>query len=99
MNSVTIYGSAGRLRVPIGGTLLYGKIGEPLRPATVPVELTCSWQVEASFVAAVRAARAGVPPEQRRVSPDFTEGFRYMKKVEAIHLSAWSGQAVKLEGF
>ncbi len=99
MNSVTIYGSAGRLRVPIGGTLLYGKTGDPLRPATVPVELTCGWQVEASFITAVRAARAGVPPQQRRVSPDFAEGLRYMKKVEAIHLSAWSGQAVKLEGF
>lgn len=98
MNSVTIYGSAGRLRVPVGGTLLYGKIGEPLGPATVPVELTCSWQVEVSFIAAVRAACAGAPPEQRRVSPDFTEGLRYMKKVEAIHLSAQTGQAVKVAG-
>jgi predicted dehydrogenase len=98
MNSVTIYGSAGRLRVPVGGTLMYGKIGEPLKPATVPVELTCDWVVEACFVAAVRAARAGAPPEQRRVSPDFVEGLRYMRKVEAIHLSAWSGQAVNLTG-
>lgn len=96
MNSVTIYGSAGRLRVPIGGALLYGKIGEPLKPAAVPVELTCDWQVEASFIAAVRAARAGVEADQRRVSPDFVEGVRYMKKMEAIHLSAQSGQAVKV---
>jgi predicted dehydrogenase len=98
MNSVTIYGSAGRLRVPVGGTLLYGKIGEPLKPATVPVELTCSWQVESSFITAVRAAQTGVPPQERRVSPDFAEGLRYMMKVEAIHLSAQTGQAVKVAG-
>lgn len=96
MNSVTIYGSAARLRYPIGGQLLFGKIGEPLKPAVVPKELTCSWQVEASFIAAVRAARAGIPPQQRRVSPDFVEGLKYMKKVEAIHLSARTGQPVKV---
>ena len=96
MNSVTIYGSAGRLRYPIGGKLLFGKIGEPLKPAVVPDELTCRWQVEASFIAAVRAARDGVPPQQRRVSPDFTEGLKYMKKVEAIHYSVQTGQAVKV---
>lgn len=96
MNSVTIYGSAGRLRYPIGGELMYGKIGEPLKPAVVPDELTCSWQVEASFISAVRAARDGVPAQQRRVSPDFMEGLRYMKKVEAIHYSAQTGQAVKV---
>jgi predicted dehydrogenase len=98
MNSVTIYGSAARLRVPVGGTLLYGKTGQPLNPAQVPAELTCSWQVEASFITAVRAARTGVPPQQRRVSPDFAEGVRYMKKVEAVHLSAQTGQAVKVAG-
>ncbi len=98
MNSVTIYGSAGRLRVPIGGAVMYGKIGEPLKPAVVPVELTCDWVVEACFVAAVRAARGGAAPEQRRVSPDFVAGLRYMRKVEAVHLSAWSGQAVSLAG-
>lgn len=96
MNSVTIYGSSGRLRYPIGGQLLYGRTGEPLKPAEVPQELTCGWMVEKSFIAAVVAARAGVPPQQRRVSPDFAEGLKYMKKVEAVHLSARSGQAVKL---
>ncbi len=96
MNSVTIYGSQARLRVPVGGTLLFGKTGDPLKPAVVPVELTCSWQVEQSFISAVRAARAGVPPKQRRVSPDFAEGVGYMKKVQAVHLSARTGKAVML---
>jgi predicted dehydrogenase len=96
MNQVTIIGSLGRLRVQIDGPIRFGAQGEPLRPAVVPVELTCQWQVEQSFISAVRSARGGVPPQQRRVSPDFAEGLRYMKKVEAVHLSAWSGQAVGL---
>lgn len=96
MNSVTIFGSAGRIRVHVGGALEFGKAGDPLRPAAIPAELTCSWQVEKSFIAAVRAARAGVPPQQRRVSPDFAEGLKYMKKVEAVHRSAQTGQTVKV---
>jgi predicted dehydrogenase len=96
LNSVTIYGSLGRLRYPVGGQLLFGKTGEPLRPADVPAELMCGWQVEQSFIAAVRAARAGASATQRRVSPDFAEGLKYMKKVEAVHLSANTGQPVKL---
>ena len=96
MNAITIYGSAGRIRYPIGGQIQYGKTGEPLKPADVPKELMFGWQVEASFIAAVRAARAGVPPQQRRVSPDFAEGMKYMRKMEAIHQSAQSGQAVKV---
>ncbi|GAB4189680.1 MAG: Gfo/Idh/MocA family oxidoreductase [Phycisphaeraceae bacterium] len=97
MNSITIYGSLGRIRYPVGGKLLFGKTGEPLKPAEVPPELMCSWQVERSFITAVRAARAGAPPTQRRVSPDFAEGLKYMKKVEAVHLSAQTGQPVKLD--
>ena len=96
MNAITIYGSAGRLRYSIGGKLLYGKTGEPLKPTDVPKELMFDWQVENSFMMAVRAAREGVPPQQRRVSPDFAEGMKYMRKMEAIHLSAQSGQAVKV---
>jgi len=94
MNQVTIIGSLARLRVEVGGPLRFGTKGKPLRPAAVPEELTCRWQVEQSFITAVRSARSGAPAQQRRVSPDFAEGLRYMKKVEAVHLSAWSGQAV-----
>lgn len=96
MNQVTIIGSLARLRVDIGGALRFGRQGEPLRPAVVPVEMTCQWQVEQSFISAVRAAASGTLPQHRRVSPDFAEGLRYMKKVEAVHLSAWSGQEVGL---
>ncbi len=98
MNSITIYGAAGRLRYPVGGKLLFGKTGEPLQPAEVPAELMFDWAVEASFITAVRASREGVPQQQRRVSPDFAEGLKYMKKVEAVHLSAQTGQPVKVSG-
>ena len=96
MNQVTIIGSVGRLRIEIGGGVRFAKQGEPLKPAVVPDALMCDWQVEQSFIAAVRAARNGVPASQRRVSPDFQEGFAYMKKVEAVHQSASSGQPVAL---
>jgi predicted dehydrogenase len=40
------------------------------------------WQVEAHFIAAVRAARRGEPGQ---VSPDFLEASRYMRKMQLIH--------------
>ena len=52
------------------------------------------WSVESDFIAAVRAAREGARPEARPVRPDFEEGLLYMRKVEAVHRSAASGQAV-----
>jgi predicted dehydrogenase len=52
------------------------------------------WQVEADFIVAVRAARRGEPWQ---VSPDFPEAARYMHKLQALHESAQSQTAVKLE--
>ncbi len=51
------------------------------------------WQVEAEFLAAVRAARHG---EVWRVRPSFTEAARYMRKMQAIHDSARESQQVNL---
>ena len=51
------------------------------------------WQVEADFLAAVRAARCG---ESWQVSPDFTEAARYMRKMQAIHDSARESRLVNL---
>ena len=56
--------------------------------------MTRPWQVEQDFVNAVRAAHAG---KDWSVSPDFEEGLRYMKKIEAIHVSAREGRSVKLD--
>jgi len=70
---------------------------EPLPiPSGHPLAVNDAWQVEQTFVAAVRAARAGEPPERRRVSPDFAEGLEYMRKVEAVHRSAEQGRPVPL---
>jgi predicted dehydrogenase len=52
------------------------------------------WEVEADFIAAVRAARRCEP---WRVSPDFPEAARYMRKMQALHESAASGNAVAIE--
>ena len=43
------------------------------------------WQVEAEFLAAIRAARRG---EVWNVRPNFVEAERYMRKMQAIHESA-----------
>jgi predicted dehydrogenase len=61
--------------------------------AEVPPELTRPWRVEQDFVEAVLQAHKG---ERWSVSPDFEEGLAYMKKMEAIHLSAADGKAVRL---
>ncbi len=51
------------------------------------------WQVEAEFLAAVRAARRG---ESWLVRPNFTEAARYMRKMQAIHDSARESRQVNL---
>lgn len=51
------------------------------------------WQVEAEFLAAVRAARRG---ESWQVRPNFTEAARYMRKMQAIHDSAPESRQVNL---
>lgn len=94
LSQLTIWGLKGTLRYEFGDQILLAASGEPLRPVAVPSTLQRGWQVEADFVAAVRLARQGKPPEQRRVSPDFEEGLAYMRKVEAVHVSAVAGHAV-----
>lgn len=51
------------------------------------------WQVEAEFLAAVRAARR---EESWQVSPSFTEAARYMRKMQAIHDSSPESRLVNL---
>ncbi len=60
-------------------------------PVAVPHIEQRGWWAEEEFITAVRHARAG---ESWRVTPGFAEGFEYMQKMEAIHLSARSGQVV-----
>lgn len=94
MNFVTIYGSEATLRIDAMQSIQYAKIGQELCPVEVPAGRLRDWQVEADFIGAVRMAMDGAPPEQRPVSPDFTQGMKYMRKIAAVHLSAESGRPV-----
>ena len=93
--NLTIRGLEGTAHYDLGESLQIGAAGEPLSPVDVPEERRTEWQVEEDFIGAVRAARAGKPPEERPVRPDFAEGVLYMRKVEAVHRSASTGQAVE----
>jgi len=93
---LTIWGLKGTIRYDFADKIELAQAGQPLCITSVPSALQRGWQVEQDFIDAVRAARAGVPADQRCVSPDFTEGLAYMRKVEAVHRSAASGQTIKL---
>ena len=95
-NQITIWGDAGTLRYDFGDTVELAGPGQPFKPADVADDLKRPWTVERDFVTAVRAARRGTPAKDRPVRPDFTEGLAYMRKVEAVHLSAQTGKAVEL---
>lgn len=94
-SSLTIRGLEGTALYDLNETLQIGAAGEPLSRVDVPQERRTEWTVEEDFIAAVRMARAGKPPEERPVRPDFAEGVLYMRKVEAVHRSSTSGQAVE----
>jgi len=58
------------------------------------------WQVEAEFIAAVRAARRGESwRSAARINPDFHEAARYMLKLQAIHDSAAQQRAIALRRY
>jgi len=81
-NHLLIQGSEGTLRVDATNTLSRGEPGGELRPIDVPADQKDDWHVEQDFIDAVRAARAGKPWS---VQPDYTDGLRYMRKVQAVH--------------
>ncbi len=89
---LTIWGLKGTLRYGFGQTIELAAAGQELRPENVPPELRRDWWAEQEFIDAVRAARSAKPWS---VTPDFAEGLLYMRKVEAVHLSAATGRAVR----
>ena len=97
-SSLTIRGLEGTLSYDLGESLQIGAAGEPMSPVDVPADRRTEWTVEEDFIGAVRAARAGKPPEERPVRPDFVEGVLYMRKMEAVHQSAATGRAVEPAG-
>ncbi len=93
ITQIIIRGLQGVLRYNFGKVIELAKPGQPFEAVNVPPELQRDWLVEHDFIAAVRQARAGQP---WRVSPDFAEGMRYMRKMQAIHASAHTGRPIKL---
>ena len=93
--TLTVRGLEGTARYDMEDTLELARPGEEFKKVEVPQERRTEWVAEEDFVGAIRAAREGKTPAERPVRPDFEEGLLYMRKVEAVHLSAASGQAVQ----
>jgi predicted dehydrogenase len=93
--TLTIRGLEGTVRYDMEDALELARPGEALQRVEVPQDQRTEWTVEEDFVGAVRAAREGKPPQERTVRPDFEEGVLYMRKVEAVHQAAATGQAVQ----
>jgi predicted dehydrogenase len=77
---VEIYGSAGTLTYDFGSDVVQvGKLGDrALHIADLPPELEGEWRVEEDFLAAVKS-KGGIRPR-----PNFEEGVRYMRVVQAV---------------
>ena len=95
-SSLILRGLEGTARYDLDSRLEFAGPGEELAPVDVPEECQRHWRVEEEFIKAVRAARQGKNPAERPIRPDFAEGVQYMRKIEAVHLSAATGQAVEL---
>ena len=89
---LTVWGTNGTLRYDFERReLAWAPGGGGFSLLEVPEDMRNPWRVEADFIEAVRSARRGEP---FRVSPDFEEGLLYMRKVEAVYVSAQTGRAV-----
>jgi predicted dehydrogenase len=89
---LTVWGANGTLRYDFERReLAYAPRGGGFSLPEVPESMRNPWRVEADFVEAVRSARRGEP---FRVSPDFEEGLLYMRKVEAVYVSAETRRTV-----
>ena len=86
-----IYGSEGTIIYNFEDeTIQLGKRGESLQPVEIPQDMERHWTVEADFLNAVRD-RSLPQPE-----PDFTEGLRYMRVVQAVQESINAGARVTI---
>ena len=95
-NHLTITGDAGAMRIHYEGDIERALLGEEFHRVGVPVELQDDWHVEHDFVQAIRLAREGVPSCDWGISPDFAEGYKYMRKMDAIHRAARISEVVKV---
>lgn len=77
---VEIYGSSGTLTYDFGSDVVQaGKVGDHgLHVVELPAELETEWRVEEDFLAAVKS-KGRVRPH-----PNFEDGLRYMRVVQAV---------------
>jgi len=77
---VEIYGSSGTLTYDFGSDVVEaGKVGDrELHVVELPPELETEWRVEEDFLAAVKS-KGRVRPH-----PNFEDGLRYMRVVQAV---------------
>ncbi|WP_200761537.1 Gfo/Idh/MocA family protein [Poriferisphaera corsica] len=93
-NHLTITGSHGAMRINYDGEIERAKNGESFHPVGPPVTLQRDWQVEQDFIDAIHLAQEGIPSCDWGVSPDFAEGFKYMKKMDALWRAAKTSDVV-----
>jgi predicted dehydrogenase len=87
----TLFGTKGTLVYDFATeTLKMGKLGEALQVVDVPSEFRREWTVEEDFV------RAVLDPSAPRPKPDFVEGMRYMRVVQAVAVAQDSGEAQRI---
>ena len=86
-DELTIHGSEGTLVYDfVNDVIKLGGKGGKLEPVAIPDELRRGWTVEQDFVRAVR------DPAAPRPKPDFIEGMRYMRVVQAVAVAQDSGE-------
>src|SRR5437764_6370632 len=89
-----IYGSSGTLTYDFASDIVRaGRAGDPeLHVVDVPSELEGEWRVEEDFLAAVRS-KGRVRPQ-----PNFEDGVRYMRVVQAVADSRARNEWVPIKG-
>jgi predicted dehydrogenase len=90
-DELTIFGTEGTLVYDFGKECVkLGRPGAPLEELPIPSELRREWTVEQDFIQAV------LDPQAPRPKPDFVEGLRYMRVVQAVAVAQDSGEAQKV---
>jgi predicted dehydrogenase len=92
-DKLEVYGDAGTMMYDFGSeTIRAGKVGDvDLHEVEITPELEGEWQVEDDFIAAVKS-RGRIRPR-----PDFEEGVRYMRVVQAVADSRASNEWVQVK--
>jgi predicted dehydrogenase len=86
-DQVTLYGSEGTLSYNFAtDEVKLGKVGGTLQTQPISDDLRRTWTVEQDFINAI------CNPEAPRPKPDFIEGMRYMRVVQAIAVAEDSGE-------